>query len=123
MSPPPCIYRARALAALARHGRSLDPLWPDRTVRLAWLLYQARRYDEAIRELQTVLAADPEAVVVGSDTEVVLGERVFGKPADAEDAAAMLAARDRDAAGDAALARKGGLQGGRLRPRVACVKR
>ena len=48
--------------ALARHGRELDPLWPDRTVRLAWLLYQARRYDEAIRELQTVLAADPDQV-------------------------------------------------------------
>ncbi len=48
--------------ALARHGRALDPLWPDRTVRLAWLLYQARRYDEAIRELRTVLAADPDQV-------------------------------------------------------------
>ncbi len=48
--------------ALARHGRALDPLWPDRTVRLAWLLYQARHYDEAIRELQTVLAADPDQV-------------------------------------------------------------
>jgi len=48
--------------ALARHGRELDPLWPDRTVRLAWLLYQARRYDEAIRELQTVLAADADQV-------------------------------------------------------------
>jgi TolB-like protein/Tfp pilus assembly protein PilF len=48
--------------ALARRGRELDPLWPDRTVRLAWLLYHARRHDEAIRELQTVLAADPENV-------------------------------------------------------------
>jgi TolB-like protein/Flp pilus assembly protein TadD len=48
--------------ALARHGRELDPLWPDRTVRLAWLLYQARRYDDAIRELRTVLAADPDQV-------------------------------------------------------------
>lgn len=48
--------------ALARHGRELDPLWPDRTVSLAWLLYHARRYDEAIRELQTVLAADPDHV-------------------------------------------------------------
>jgi septum formation protein len=48
--------------------------------------------DKARAGLAHVLAADPEAVVVGSDTEVVLGERVFGKPADAEDAAAMLAA-------------------------------
>ena len=46
--------------ALARRGRELDPLWPDRTVRLAWLLYQARRYDEAIRELRTVLAGEPD---------------------------------------------------------------
>ena len=48
--------------------------------------------DKARAGLAHVLAADPAAVVVGSDTEVVLGERVFGKPADAEDAAAMLAA-------------------------------
>lgn len=33
---------------------------------------------------------DPQAVVLGADTEVVLANRVFGKPTDAEDAAAML---------------------------------
>jgi septum formation protein len=33
-----------------------------------------------------------DALVLGADTEVVLDERVFGKPADAADAAAMLAA-------------------------------
>lgn len=38
------------------------------------------------------LVHDAQAVVLGSDTEVVLGDRVFGKPADAEDAAAMLRA-------------------------------
>ena len=56
------LYQGRAEEglALARQGRELDPLSPDRTVRLAWLLYQARRYDDAIRELQTVLAADPD---------------------------------------------------------------
>jgi septum formation protein len=37
-------------------------------------------------------AHDPEAVVLGSDTEVVLDGRVFGKPADAADACAMLRA-------------------------------
>ena len=36
------------------------------------------------------VANDPQAVVLGSDTEVVLGDRVYGKPADADDAAAML---------------------------------
>src|SRR6187551_880178 len=34
--------------------------------------------------------ASPGAVVLGADTEVVLGDEVFGKPRDAEDAAAML---------------------------------
>ena len=48
--------------------------------------------DKARAGLAQVLSADPDAVVLGSDTEVVLGERVFGKPADAGDAAAMLAA-------------------------------
>lgn len=37
-----------------------------------------------------LVAGDAQAVVLGSDTEVVLGERVYGKPADAADAAAML---------------------------------
>lgn len=38
------------------------------------------------------LAGQAEAVVLGADTEVVLGERVFGKPVDANDAAEMLRA-------------------------------
>jgi septum formation protein len=33
---------------------------------------------------------NPAAVVLGADTEVVLGDEVFGKPRDADDAAAML---------------------------------
>lgn len=41
------------------------------------------------------VAAVPDAVVMGADTEVVLAERVFGKPADAASAGAML----RDLAG------------------------
>lgn len=36
------------------------------------------------------VAAVPGAVVLGSDTEVILGDEVFGKPRDAEDAAGML---------------------------------
>ncbi|HLS84350.1 MAG TPA: Maf family protein [Arenimonas sp.] len=36
--------------------------------------------------------ASPGAVVLGADTEVVLGDRVFGKPDDAGDAAEMLRA-------------------------------
>jgi len=38
------------------------------------------------------VVAVPSAVVLGSDTEVILDGRVFGKPADAIDAAAMLRA-------------------------------
>ena len=36
------------------------------------------------------LAGVPGAVVLGADTEVVLGDDVFGKPADASEAAGML---------------------------------
>jgi septum formation protein len=36
------------------------------------------------------VAAVPGAVVLGADTEVILDDTVFGKPADAADAAAML---------------------------------
>ena len=36
------------------------------------------------------LGSRPDAVVLGADTEVVLDEDVFGKPADAAEAAAML---------------------------------
>lgn len=48
--------------------------------------------EKARAGLALVRAGDPAAQVLGSDTEVVLGDRVFGKPADADDAAAMLRA-------------------------------
>ena len=48
--------------------------------------------DKALAGLGVVAVQDPTAVVLGADTEVVLDERVFGKPADAADAAAMLVA-------------------------------
>jgi septum formation protein len=38
------------------------------------------------------VVGQPQAVVLGADTEVVLDGRIFGKPADAGDAAAMLSA-------------------------------
>jgi len=46
--------------------------------------------DKAVAGLAVALAEDPRACVLGADTEVVLEERVYGKPADAVDAAAML---------------------------------
>ncbi|WP_234879758.1 Maf family protein, partial [Xanthomonas perforans] len=48
--------------------------------------------EKAHAGLALVQAADPDAIVLGSDTEVVLGERVFGKPVDVDDAVAMLRA-------------------------------
>ena len=47
--------------------------------------------DKARAGLALVAGRDAQAWVIGSDTEVVLGERVYGKPADALDAADMLA--------------------------------
>jgi len=46
--------------------------------------------EKARAGLETVVGRDSDAVVLGADTEVVLDDRVFGKPRDAADAAAML---------------------------------
>ncbi|MGN6313754.1 MAG: Maf family protein [Rhodanobacteraceae bacterium] len=48
--------------------------------------------EKALAGLEVVRGRDDEAIVLGADTEVALDERVFGKPCDAEDAAAMLGA-------------------------------
>jgi len=45
--------------------------------------------DKALAGL-SALAGSADAVVLGADTEVVLDDEVFGKPRDAQDAAAML---------------------------------
>jgi len=50
----------------------------------------AREKARAGRE--AAIRRDPDAVVLGADTEVVLDDRVFGKPRDADEAAAMLRA-------------------------------
>lgn len=47
--------------------------------------------DKARAGLAQAVAGDPQAWVLGSDTEVVLDDRVYGKPADAAEARAMLA--------------------------------
>jgi septum formation protein len=46
--------------------------------------------DKARAGAHAVFQRDPQAVVLGADTEVVLANRVFGKPVDADAAAAML---------------------------------
>jgi TolB-like protein/tetratricopeptide (TPR) repeat protein len=43
----------------ARRGRELDPLGYE-DVGIGWILFQSRRYDDAIRELRSVLAVEPE---------------------------------------------------------------
>lgn len=48
--------------------------------------------DKAAAGLQLAQTRDPDAAVLGADTEVVLDGRVFGKPRDAGDAIAMLRA-------------------------------
>ena len=45
--------------------------------------------EKAAAGLMQVVAV-PNALVIGADTEVVLGDDVFGKPADADDLATML---------------------------------
>lgn len=44
----------------------------------------------AYRKARTVAKKHPDAVVIGADTEVCLGSRVFGKPASFNDACSML---------------------------------
>jgi len=46
----------------------------------------------AVRKAKAAAEALPEAVVIGADTVVALGLRILGKPADREDARAMLRA-------------------------------
>ena len=46
----------------------------------------------AYRKARSVAKQHPDAVVLGADTEVSLDRRVFGKPANIEEAQAMLAA-------------------------------
>lgn len=52
--------------------------------------YVVRVAGEKARAGLAEVVADPDALVLGSDTEVILDDEVFGKPADADDARAML---------------------------------
>ena len=45
--------------AWAQRGRELDPLAVS-GAGIAWILFQSHRYDEAIRELRSVLAVQPD---------------------------------------------------------------
>jgi tetratricopeptide (TPR) repeat protein len=54
-----CQGRTHEAVAWAKQGRELDPLTVSGSG-LAWILFQSRRYDEAIRELRSALAVQPD---------------------------------------------------------------
>jgi tetratricopeptide (TPR) repeat protein len=54
-----CQGRTKEALAWARRAEELDPL-AFHGIQVGWILFQARRYDEAIRELRTVPAMEPE---------------------------------------------------------------
>ena len=54
-----CQGRLDEALAWSQRARELDPLGVS-GVHTAWILFHARRYDEAIRELRSVLAAQPD---------------------------------------------------------------
>lgn len=83
--------RTELLTRLDRPFRALDLDVPE--VRAAGepaLDYVQRVATDKARAGLTQVADDPAAMVLGADTEVVLDGEVFGKPADAADASAML---------------------------------
>ena len=55
-----CQGRIEEALAWSRRARELDPVGSSGTG-IAWILFHARRYDEAIRELRSVLAVHPES--------------------------------------------------------------
>jgi TolB-like protein/Flp pilus assembly protein TadD len=54
-----CQGRTEEALSWARRAQELDPL-AYRGVEVGWILFQSRRYDEAIRELQSALTMEPE---------------------------------------------------------------
>lgn len=54
-----CQGRTEEALAEARRAQELDPLAYD-GAQVGWILFQARRYDEAIRELRTTLTVEPK---------------------------------------------------------------
>lgn len=83
--------RTELLSRLDRPFRVLDLDVPEvRAPGETALDYVQRVAAEKARAGLARVGADPDAVVLGSDTEVILEGEVFGKPVDAADAAAML---------------------------------
>ena len=57
-----CQGRTEEALAWARRARELDPLGVS-GINIGWILFHARRYDEAIRELRSVLAVQPDDAI------------------------------------------------------------
>ena len=55
-----CQGRTREALSWARRAQELDPL-ALHGIQIAWILFHARHYDDAIRELRTVLTIEPES--------------------------------------------------------------
>ena len=89
----PAPRRNQLLARLGRPFQALDlEVVEQRAATESAEQYVCRvAADKARAGLVRVLTGDPQARVLGSDTEVVLDGEVFGKPANAADARAMLA--------------------------------
>ena len=83
--------RSELLARLGVEFRVLDVEVPEERSPAEASAEYVRRVarDKAAAGLRA-LSGTPGAVVLGADTEVVLGDEVFGKPRDAADAAGML---------------------------------
>jgi len=84
--------RRQLLEQLGYRFQCLDVEVPERRgPRESPQEYVARVAQDKARAGLAACAGDPGAVVLGADTEVVLEGEVFGKPADAASAKAMLA--------------------------------
>ena len=83
--------RAELLDRIGQPYRLLDVDVPEvRAPGEAAADYVRRVARDKARAGWALVAGEPGARVLGADTEVVLDDEVFGKPADAADAAAML---------------------------------
>jgi TolB-like protein/Tfp pilus assembly protein PilF len=78
-----CQGRIDEAVAWSRSGGELQPLDPDAWV--SWILFNARRYDEAIPEVRSVLAVHPDSAMA----HWVLGFALIGK-GQSEDAIPVL---------------------------------
>jgi uncharacterized protein (TIGR02996 family) len=69
-----CQGRPDEALAWARRARELDPLGVT-GISIGWILFHARRYDEAIRELRSVVAVHPDY----ASAHYFLGFALIGK--------------------------------------------